>query len=84
MSTIFLIFSVGPNCTLFQTDTNIEGGSPVDGMQDPDACSERWTNLADDSKKTMWGVFVETGIFIATCRHGVIVAACDMIRSGEL
>lgn len=61
-----------------------EGGSPVDGMQDPDPCSERWVNLADDSKKTMWGVFVETGVFIAACHHGVIVTACDMIRSGEL
>lgn len=53
-------------------------------MEGPDGCSKRWSNLADDSKKTMWGIFVETGIFVAACRHGVIVAACDMLRSGEL
>lgn len=47
-------------------------------------CVERWTNLSEDSKKTMWGVFEETGIFVAACWHGNVMSMCDMIRSGEL
>ncbi|KLO06443.1 hypothetical protein SCHPADRAFT_917527 [Schizopora paradoxa] len=47
-------------------------------------CTDRWTNLAAESKKKMWGVFEETGIFLGACRHGVVMALCDMIRSGEL
>lgn len=58
-------------------------GSPVDGAA-TSPCIDRWTNLSEDSKKTMWGVFDETGIFVSACRHGVVMAMCDMIRSGEL
>jgi hypothetical protein len=32
----------------------------------------------------MWGIFEETGIFIALCRHGFAMLIVDMIRSGEL
>jgi hypothetical protein len=32
----------------------------------------------------IWGIFEETGIFIALCRHGFTLLIVDMIRSGEL
>ncbi|KAH8108317.1 hypothetical protein DFH11DRAFT_1517134 [Phellopilus nigrolimitatus] len=47
-------------------------------------CVDRWKNLSQESKKRMWGVFQETGVFIVSCRHGVVLKLCDMIRSGEL
>ncbi|KAF8519506.1 hypothetical protein BU17DRAFT_75910 [Hysterangium stoloniferum] len=47
-------------------------------------CVERWKNLADDAVKKMWGIFDETGIFLAVCRHGTALLMCDMIKSGEL
>lgn len=61
-----------------------EEGTPVDGVAEETPCTTRWVNLASDSQKRMWGIFEETGIFIAACRHGVVFAICDMIRSGEL
>ena len=32
----------------------------------------------------MWGIFDETGIFVAICCHGFILIAVDMVKSGEL
>ena len=59
-------------------------GTPADGSDDRTSCEDRWLNLAADSTKKMWGTFDETGIFVATCRHGMVMLICDMIRSGEL
>lgn len=59
-------------------------GSPVDGLTEATPCTDRWKNLSDDQSKRMWGVFEETGVFVAACRHGVVMQLCDMIRSGEL
>ncbi|KAL5508706.1 hypothetical protein ACEPAG_4791 [Sanghuangporus baumii] len=58
--------------------------TPIDGSDEKTPCTDRWVNLSADSKKRMWGTFDETGIFVATCRHGVVLSVCDMIRSGEL
>ncbi|KAG0694016.1 hypothetical protein DFH29DRAFT_1037153 [Suillus ampliporus] len=38
----------------------------------------------DDTTKRMWGVYDETGIFIAVCRHGFSLVMADMVQSGEL
>ena len=32
----------------------------------------------------MFAMFDETGIFVTACRHGILLAMCDMIQSGEL
>jgi hypothetical protein len=32
----------------------------------------------------MLALFQESGIFIASCRHRLVLLACDMIRSEEL
>ncbi|KAF7371676.1 hypothetical protein MVEN_00023800 [Mycena venus] len=54
----------------------------VPGEETP--CSDRWKNMINDLTAKMWGVFDETGIFLALCRHGFVLLLADMIRSGEL
>ena len=58
--------------------------SPIDGFDGESPCVDRWTNLASESTKRMWNIFDESGIFIASCRHAIILKLCDMVRSGEL
>ncbi|KAF7377629.1 hypothetical protein MSAN_00185700 [Mycena sanguinolenta] len=55
-------------------------------IDDPDKsdCHERWKNLKEDMTSRMWGVFNETGVFLALCRHGFVLLLADMVRSGEL
>ena len=59
-------------------------GRPIDGLDTPTPCTEKWRNLSEEAVKKMWGVFMETGIFLAACRHGTVLLMCDMIWSGEL
>ncbi|KAI0749268.1 hypothetical protein C8Q80DRAFT_1269169 [Daedaleopsis nitida] len=47
-------------------------------------CTKNWKSAVRDETKKMWGVFDETGIFAAACRHGFILWIIDMVRSGEL
>lgn len=47
-------------------------------------CVERWKANADDDKKTMWDCFDECGVFLTICRHGIVLLACDIVKSGEL
>lgn len=47
-------------------------------------CIECWRNANPEERKHLWGVFDETGLFLAACRHGIIVSICDMVKSGEL
>ncbi|KAJ7129039.1 hypothetical protein C8R43DRAFT_896829 [Mycena crocata] len=47
-------------------------------------CADRWRNMVNDVTSKMWGIFDETGIFLALCRHGFVLVVADMIRSGEL
>ncbi|KAJ7678318.1 hypothetical protein DFH06DRAFT_1121808 [Mycena polygramma] len=54
----------------------------VPGEETP--CSDRWKNMINDITSKMWGIFDETGIFVALCRHGFVLILADMIRSGEL
>jgi hypothetical protein len=57
----------------------------VDGVEQPTPCIDRWKNLANEQvKKVTTGPFNQTGIFASSCRHGVVLVLCDMIRSGEL
>jgi hypothetical protein len=51
---------------------------------DPNPCNTRWTNMINDVTARMWGIFDETGIFLALCRHGFVLVVADMVRSGEL
>ena len=47
-------------------------------------CVERWKNAGPDARKNMPSLFSVSGIFLAVCHHGHVLAICDMIRSGEL
>ncbi|KAJ7602643.1 hypothetical protein DFH06DRAFT_1276325 [Mycena polygramma] len=47
-------------------------------------CVERWRAAAPEARKKMFALFAVVGIFISVCRHGHVLAMCDMIRSGEL
>ncbi|KAJ7151899.1 hypothetical protein C8R43DRAFT_1087929 [Mycena crocata] len=59
----------------------MQGGNSADG-ENP--CADRWKNMINDVTSKMWGIFDETGIFLALCRHGFVLVLADMIRSGEL
>ncbi|KAG6822415.1 hypothetical protein H0H92_013982 [Tricholoma furcatifolium] len=47
-------------------------------------CVGRWTNMINEVTAKMWGIFDETGVFLALCRHGFTLVIADMIQSGEL
>jgi hypothetical protein len=47
-------------------------------------CIDRWRNAGPEERKKMFALFEESGIFIASCRHRLVLLACDMIKSGEL
>lgn len=61
-----------------------EGGDPADGDNETTPCAVNWKAAAADEKKTMWGIFEESGCFASACRHGFILWIADMVRSGEL
>ncbi len=65
-----------------------EEGDPTDGSEQATSslagCARNWKAALGDSKKKMWGIFEETGVFVGACRHGFVTWLCDMIRSGEL
>ena len=52
--------------------------------EDPNPCATRWANMKNDLTARMWGIFDETGIFLALCRHGFVLVVADMVQSGEL
>lgn len=56
-------------------------------QEDPDddnPCAPRWRNMKSEITAKMWGIFEETGLFLALCRHGFVLLLADMVRSGEL
>lgn len=55
-----------------------------DNRVEDNECRERWKNLSEDITSKMWGIFDETGIFLALCRHGFVLLYADMVKSGEL
>lgn len=60
-----------------------EQGGLDGGGSDPGPCANNWKAAQSDSKKHVWGVFAETGLFASACRHGLILWIADMVRSGE-
>ncbi|KAJ7825761.1 hypothetical protein B0H14DRAFT_3088555 [Mycena olivaceomarginata] len=47
-------------------------------------CQEHWKNMSEEPTAKMWGIFDETGVFLALCRHGFVLLVADMVRSREL
>ncbi|KAJ7852886.1 hypothetical protein B0H14DRAFT_3656102 [Mycena olivaceomarginata] len=57
---------------------DLHGGDPSN------PCSGRWKNMINDVTSKMWGIFDETGIFLASVGMGFALVVADMVRSGEL
>lgn len=53
-------------------------------IDDDNPCAERWRNMKTELTSKMWGIFEETGLFLALCRHGFVLLLADMVCSGEL
>ncbi|KAI6142816.1 hypothetical protein BKA82DRAFT_4331420 [Pisolithus tinctorius] len=51
---------------------------------DENPCAGHWKNMDEQKTKQTWGVYDETGIFLAICRHGMSLLIADMVQSGEL
>lgn len=58
--------------------------TPGFDYDDDNPCAERWRNMKTELTSRMWGVFEETGLFLALCRHGFVLLLVDMVQSGEL
>ncbi|KAJ7445930.1 hypothetical protein FB451DRAFT_1343603 [Mycena latifolia] len=53
-------------------------------IEEEDGCAERWQNMKEDVTARAYGMYDETGIFPALCRHGFVLVVVDMVQSGEL
>ncbi|KAF9035953.1 hypothetical protein BJ165DRAFT_1509152 [Panaeolus papilionaceus] len=77
----------GLHLTKEEVDTLSSQQSVEEDITDEDdgnPCAERWRNMKTTLTARMWGIFEETGIFMALCRHGFSLLMTDMVRSGEL
>ncbi|KAI6027273.1 hypothetical protein BKA83DRAFT_4576942 [Pisolithus microcarpus] len=54
-----------------------------DEDSDANPCAGRWKNMDDAKTRKVWGVYDETGIFLAVCHHGTCLLIADMVQSGE-
>ncbi|KAG1831132.1 hypothetical protein EV424DRAFT_1525877 [Suillus variegatus] len=59
--------------------TSSDKDAPVD-----DSCEGHWENMDTARTNKAWGIYDETGIFVAVCRHGFCLLIADMVQSGEL
>ena len=55
-----------------------------ENAEDGNPCAEHWRNMKSELTSKMWGIFAETGIFLALCHHGFMLLLADMVRSSEL
>ncbi|KAG1796177.1 uncharacterized protein BJ212DRAFT_1450658 [Suillus subaureus] len=53
--------------------------TPADNL-----CEGHWKNMDDVKTKRAWGIYDETGVFVAVCCHGFCLLIADMVQSGEL
>ena len=80
---------------MYLTNANVDKWSkeilaqtfPTQYNEDPSStnpCAQRWHNMREELTAKMWGVFKETGLFLALCRHGFVLLLANMVHSGEL
>ncbi|KAI0701463.1 hypothetical protein BC835DRAFT_1404505 [Cytidiella melzeri] len=81
-------------------DHDLAEGDPTDGLRQPEdddhndpqsvrrqrlaLCTKNWKSAAKEDRKKMWGLFDESGVFAAACRHGLALWVIDMVCSSEL
>jgi hypothetical protein len=58
-------------------------GDPTD-TQGASPCATQWKASAAEHQKRSLDIYESTGMFVSACRHGLILKACEMVRSGEL
>ncbi|KAI6126083.1 hypothetical protein EDD16DRAFT_1690754 [Pisolithus croceorrhizus] len=54
-----------------------------DKDSDTNPCAGQCKNMDNAKTRKAWGVYDETGIFIAVCHHGTCLLIVDMVRSGK-
>ncbi|RDB14988.1 hypothetical protein Hypma_016140 [Hypsizygus marmoreus] len=59
-------------------------GKDMDDGVEPNPCADRSKNMVNELTTRMWGIFDETGTFLALCRHGFVLVVTDIVQSGEL
>ncbi|KAG6879498.1 hypothetical protein C0992_002109 [Termitomyces sp. T32_za158] len=69
---------------MLPTGKGSEEGEEGEVGSESNPCAERWKNMVNELTARMWGIFDETGIFLALCRHGFVLLIADMVQSGEL
>ncbi|RDB20084.1 hypothetical protein Hypma_012873 [Hypsizygus marmoreus] len=62
----------------------LPAGKEADEGEELNPCADRWKNMVNELTARMWGIFDETGAFLALCRHGFVLVVADMVQSGEL
>jgi hypothetical protein len=69
-----------------ETDEVMRGFQPGagEGEDEGAGCDERWENMKEAVMARAWGMYDETGIFPALCRHGFVLVVVDMVQSREL
>ncbi|KZV93713.1 hypothetical protein EXIGLDRAFT_673831 [Exidia glandulosa HHB12029] len=60
-----------------------ESGEPGDDAA-PTPCVLRWKAAKAEQNKTAPDMFEQTGIYVAICRHGMVLYYCEIRKSGEL
>ncbi|KAJ6451575.1 hypothetical protein C8R45DRAFT_1124599 [Mycena sanguinolenta] len=63
---------------------NFEGMEEAEEGEELSGCEERWQNMKESVTTHAWGMYDETGIFPALCRHGFVLVVADMVKSEEL
>ncbi|KIO08058.1 hypothetical protein M404DRAFT_58346, partial [Pisolithus tinctorius Marx 270] len=53
-------------------------------QRDENPCAGHWKNMDEQKTKQTWGVYDETGIFLAIGQHGMSLLIADMVQSREL
>ncbi|KAJ3805191.1 hypothetical protein EV368DRAFT_88232 [Lentinula lateritia] len=53
-------------------------------VDEENPCAEQWKNLNEAVTSKMWGIYNETAVFLALCRHSFVLLITNMVQSGEL
>jgi hypothetical protein len=63
---------------------NLQHIVPGSDFEDNNPCATQWSNMINDMTSRMWSIFDKTGMFLALCRHGLVLLVTDIVDSGEL
>ncbi|KIM57629.1 hypothetical protein SCLCIDRAFT_57162, partial [Scleroderma citrinum Foug A] len=68
---------------MFKDDVHTRPGQRSNAEHRDGGCADTWQAASSVDEDTV-RVFEQTGIFLSTCRHGIILTCAEMLRSGEL